>query len=87
MVELDWVDGSADTLRALGPQDALPRADWAEQRSLSVGESFVLRNPERVPVRFTVRGTYDDRGQFFRDVVVQDTTLRERFGARTVLPP
>ena len=85
MVEIDWVDGSADTLRALGPQDALLKADWAKGRSLSVGESFVLRNPERVPVRLTVRGTYDDRGQLFRDVVVQDATLRERFGARTVL--
>jgi putative ABC transport system permease protein len=45
----------------------------------------VVRNPERVPVRLTVRGIYDDRGQLFGDVIVQDKTLRERFGARTVL--
>jgi hypothetical protein len=61
------------------------KADWAKERSLRVGERFVLRTPEREPVRLTVRGTYDDRGQLLGDVVVQDRTLRERFGARTVL--
>ena len=49
------------------------------------GRPFVLRNPEREPVRLTVRGTYEDRGQLFGDVLVPDATLRERFGARTVL--
>jgi len=85
VVKIDWVEGSDDTLRALGPQDAMVKADWAKERSLRVGSSFVLRNPERQPVRLTVRGTYEDRGQLFGDVVVQDATLRERFGARTVL--
>jgi putative ABC transport system permease protein len=85
VVKLDWVDGSADTLRALGPQDVLLKADWAKERSLHVGETVVVRNPERVPVRLAVRGIYDDRGQLFGDVIVQDDTLRERFGARTVL--
>jgi len=85
VLKIDWVSGSDDTLRALGPQDALLEVDWAKEHSLRVGSSFELRNPEREPVRLTVRGTYQDRGQIFQDVVVQDATLRERFGARTVL--
>jgi putative ABC transport system permease protein len=85
VVKIDWVKGSDDALRALGPQDAMLEADFAKERSLRVGSSFVLRNPERKPVRLTVRGTYRDRGQLFGDVVVQDATLRERFGAHTVL--
>jgi putative ABC transport system permease protein len=85
VVKIDWVKGSDDALRALGPQDAMLEVDFAKQRSLRVGSSFVLRNPEQKPVRLTVRGTYNDRGQLFGDVVVQDATLRERFGAHTVL--
>jgi len=85
VVRIDWVDGSDDALRALGPLDAMLNADWANERSLRVGSSFVLRNPEREPVRLTVRGTYEDRGQIFGTVVVPDATLRERFGAHTVL--
>jgi putative ABC transport system permease protein len=84
-VKLDWVDGSNAALRDLGPRDAMLEVGFADERSLRVGSSFVLRNPEREPVRLTVRGTYEDRGQLFGDVVVQDATLRERFGARTVL--
>ena len=85
VVQIDWAAGADDTLRDLAPQDAVLNSDWAKERSLRVGSSFVLRNPERAPVRLTVRGTYEDRGQLFGDVIVPDATLRERFGARTVL--
>ena len=85
VVKIDWADGSDSALRALRPQDAMLEAGWAEERSLRVGSSFILRNPERQPVRLTVRGTYEDRGQLFGDVLVADATLRDRFGAHTVL--
>ncbi len=73
--------------RAAGarPADAMLEVDFAKEHSLRVGSSFVLRNPERQPVRLTVRGTYEDRGQLFGDVLVPDATLRDRFGAHTVL--
>jgi putative ABC transport system permease protein len=85
VVNVDWVDGSDDALRALGPADAMLKAEWAKERKLSVGESFEVRNPEKQPVRLTVRGTYEDRGQLFGDIVIQDATLRERFNSKTVL--
>ncbi len=58
---------------------------FAKERSLRVGSSFVVRNPERQPVRLTVRGTLRDRGQPFGDALVAVATLRDRFGAHTVL--
>jgi putative ABC transport system permease protein len=85
VVKIDWAEGSDDALRALGSHGAMLEVDWAKQHSLRVGTSFVLRNPQRQPVRLSVRGTYNDRGQLFGDVVVADATLRERFGAHTVL--
>jgi len=85
VVEIEWAEGSDDALRALGPQDAMLETGWAKERSLRVGSAFELRTPEQEPVRLTVRGTYEDRGQLFGDVVVQEAMLRERFGARTVL--
>jgi putative ABC transport system permease protein len=84
-VKIDWATGSDDAMRRLGPQDAMLEVEWAKQHSLAVGSTFVLRNPERRPVRLAIRGTYNDRGQIFGDVLVADATLRERFGARTVL--
>jgi putative ABC transport system permease protein len=85
VVKIDWVDGSDDTLRALGPDDTMLETDWAKKRSLHVGSTVIVRNAQREPVRLTVRGTNKDRGQLFGDLLVQDATLRERFGARTVL--
>ncbi|MEA2171699.1 MAG: putative transport system permease protein [Solirubrobacteraceae bacterium] len=85
VLNVDWADGSDETLRTLAPQDAMLKADWAKDHGLVVGSTFVLRSQERQPTRLTVRGTYDDRGQLFGDVLVTDATLRERFGARTVL--
>jgi putative ABC transport system permease protein len=85
VLRIDWAEGSDDGLRALGTQDAMLNVDWAKKRSLHVGSSFVLNTPERRPVRLTVRGTYEDRGRLFGDVMLQDATLRERFGAHTVL--
>lgn len=85
VLKIDWVAGSDDTLRALGPEDAVLEVGWAKEQSLRVGSSFELRTQEQKPVRLTVRGTYEDRGQILRDVVVQDATLRDRFGAHTVL--
>ena len=85
VVKIDWVDGSDASLRALGPEDAMLKADWAEERKLRVGSTFEVRNPEQEPVRLTVRGTYEDRGQLFGDIVVQDATLRERFNSKAVL--
>ena len=78
--------GSNAALRALGPQrrDARGRTGRRNAHCTS-GSTLVVRNAQREPVRLTVRGTYEDRGQLFGDLLVQDTTLRERFGARTVL--
>jgi putative ABC transport system permease protein len=85
LVHIDWAEGSDDTLRTLATQDAALKADWADEHHLGVGSSFVLRNPRDKPIRLTVRGTYDDRGQLFGDVLMQERTLRNRFDARTVL--
>jgi putative ABC transport system permease protein len=85
VLTVDWTEGSDDGLRALRPQEAMLEAGWAKQRSLRVGSTFELRTPQQERVRLTVRGTYEDRGQLLGDVLVQDKTLRERFGARTVL--
>ena len=85
VVHIDWANGSDATLRGLGTQDAMLEVDWAKQHGLHVGSTFALRNPERQPVLLAIRGTYNDRGQLFGDVIVPEATLRERFGARTVL--
>jgi putative ABC transport system permease protein len=83
VVRIDWTEGSDAALRALGPQDAMLDKGWAKQQHLRVGSSFVVRNPQREPIRLHVRGTYQDRGQLLGDVVVPDATLRSRFGVRT----
>jgi putative ABC transport system permease protein len=85
VVRIDWDRGSDTLLRALGPQDAMLETGWATAHHLRAGATFVLRNPERGPVHLMVRGTYNDRGQLLGDVVLPEHTLREQFGARTVV--
>jgi putative ABC transport system permease protein len=85
VVKVDWVDGSDDALRALGPQDAMLEKGFAEDNKLQPGSSFTLRNRADKPTRLTVRGTYEDRGQLLGDVTMPDRTVRDRFNARQVL--
>ncbi len=84
VIRVAWTQGSDDTLRRLTPQDALLKQDWAESQSLSVGSTFALYNAKGEPTSFTVRGLYEDRGQFFGDVIVTDRVVRDQFDTPTV---
>jgi putative ABC transport system permease protein len=85
VVEVGWVDGSDDRLRALGSRDAMLEEAFADERGLRTGSALVVRTPTEEPIRFVVRGTFEDRGRLLGDLVVPEATLRDRFGARTVL--
>ena len=49
VVKLDWVDGSDDALRALGPRDAMLEVGFAKERSLRVGSRSCCATPSRSP--------------------------------------
>jgi putative ABC transport system permease protein len=85
VIQIDWADGSDARLRALRPRDAMLEEGFADDHHLAVGARFVLRSPARTPVSLAVRGTYHDRGQLLGDAVLPDATLRDDFGARTVV--
>ena len=55
----DWKDGSEEILAALGPNDALVDADFAEDRGFAVGDTVQIRtaSDERVEVR--IRGVFE----------------------------
>lgn len=79
MLRIDWSEGDDDTLRSLGPLDALVNEDWAKSHDLRVGSTVVLRNTRKDDVRVHIRGFYSDRGQLFGDVILPDATVRNTF--------
>ncbi|MDP9384596.1 MAG: ABC transporter permease [Actinomycetota bacterium] len=85
VVAVEWKDGSDKRLRALGPRDAMVETGFATERRLRAGSLLTLRSREGAPVRLTVRGTYEDRGQLLGDVTLPYRTVRDAFGARGVL--
>ena len=72
VLELDWTDGSAETLSGLGPEDAAVDENWASDNGFAVGDRFeaTTASGERIP--YTVRGTYKDNADFTGDYVASD---------------
>ena len=85
VVKVDWVDGSDGALRNLRPREVMLETGFAKDNKLGPGSTFTMRNRKEEPVRLTVRGTYEDRGQLFGDITGPDRTIRDDFDARQVL--
>jgi len=79
---VDWVDGSDATLRALGPRDALVNKRWADDHGVSVGDRLALTTPTRARLALDVTGIYDDRA-VLAPVTVSNALLTTAFNVRS----
>ncbi|HMJ03506.1 MAG TPA: FtsX-like permease family protein, partial [Conexibacter sp.] len=77
-----WDDGSAATLRALGPGEVLLATRWAEDHGLTVGDRLAVTTPTSARLDVEVTGIYDDEANllanltFPNDVLVRDFNVR-----------
>ena len=80
-IELDWQEGSPDTLAGLGPTDAAVDEGFAEKRGIGVGDTFQVKTASGETIEYTVRGTFTDQVDFIGDYAASDVNA-EAFGER-----
>lgn len=76
---LKMTQGSAATLRTLGPDGALVAKGWAKSHRVRVGQSLKLHTPTGARLTQTVRGIYDDKAGLFADVTVSNALMHPDF--------
>ena len=81
VLSFDWERGSDDTMRSLGPEDAVLDEEFADEEGLSVGDLVTVKTPTGKVAAYTVRGTFDNQ-ELTGEVVVRNDTLRRDFDER-----
>jgi putative ABC transport system permease protein len=72
VLELEWTEGDAQTLLALGSADAAIDENWGRDNGLAPGDRFEATTPSGRTIAYTVRGTYKDNADFTGDYVASD---------------
>jgi putative ABC transport system permease protein len=80
-IELDWEEGSPDTLSGLGPADAAVDEGFADKKEIGVGDTFQVRTASGETIEFTVAGTFTDQVDFIGDYAASDVNA-EAFGEK-----
>lgn len=79
---LDWADGSAATLRALGPGEVLLAKRWAEDHDLTVGDALRMTSPTGARLDVEVTGIYDDEANLLANLTLPNAVLLRDFNVR-----
>jgi putative ABC transport system permease protein len=82
VADLDWTDGDDETLRDLGPDEAIVESKWAEDNGVSVGDRITLRKVDGSEFEVHVVGSVRDQVQLLvQSVALPIATLRSEFDA------
>ena len=80
---LDWVEGSDETLGELGEDGAIVESQWAADNGVEVGDRLALSSASGARMEVTVAGSVRDRVRLLvPTLALQVATLRRRFDAR-----
>ena len=80
-IELDWEEGSPETLASLGPTDAVIDEGFGEKKGIGVGDTFEVKTASGERIRYTVTGTFTDQVDFIGDYAASDVNA-DAFGER-----
>jgi putative ABC transport system permease protein len=81
VIELDWEEGSPETLSSLGPTDAAIDEGFGKKMGIGVGDTFEVKTASGETIRYTVAGTFTDQVDFIGDYAASDVNA-EAFGER-----
>ncbi|MEJ7876694.1 MAG: FtsX-like permease family protein, partial [Solirubrobacterales bacterium] len=80
---LEWADGSDETLSDLAPGEAIVEVGWAGDNGVEVGDRLSLTGPAGDELRVTVVGSVDDSAGIIIDsLAIPRQTARDELGAR-----
>jgi putative ABC transport system permease protein len=77
-----WVDGSAATLRALGPGEVLLSKRWSEDHDRGVGDALRVTTPTGARLDAKVIGVYDDDANLLGALTFSNAVLTADFNVR-----
>jgi putative ABC transport system permease protein len=72
VLELEWVDGSQETLGSLGPNDAVIDEQWGSDNSIGVGDEFQVRTATGEEITYSAAGSFTDDVDFIGDYAASD---------------
>jgi putative ABC transport system permease protein len=78
-----WANGSAETLRALGPGEVLLAKRWADDHGLAVGDRLRVTTPTGARLDSEVTGVYDDEANLLANLTYPNAVLQRDFNARS----
>jgi putative ABC transport system permease protein len=81
VLELDWTEGSPETLSSLGPTDAAIDEGFGEKKGIGVGDTFEVKTASGDRIEYTVTGTFNDQVDFIGDYAASDVNA-DAFGER-----
>jgi putative ABC transport system permease protein len=67
LLELEWQEGSQETLGAMGADDAVIDEKWGSENGLALGDEFKVRTASGEELSYTVTGTFTDDVDFIGD--------------------
>lgn len=80
---LDWAEGSDETLTDLGPGGVIVEAGWGEENDVAVGDALTVTGPSGDVIEATVAGSVrDSAGLVVESLAVSRDTARDELGAR-----
>jgi putative ABC transport system permease protein len=74
-LQLDWNQGTAQTLTSLGDRDVAVSQTFAKSHDLAVGDSLTLITPRGKEIAYKLAGTYDVKVGLVGDLIASDTSL------------
>lgn len=81
--DLDWIEGSDETLLGLGPNEVLVEEGYAEDNGYAVGDDVTLKTPGGGEVDVTIAGSVRDRiALLIESFAIPVETLRSEFDVR-----
>ena len=83
VAEIDWVEGSDETLAALGDNGAIVESTFAEENEIEIGDTLTLTTPNGETVDVVVEGSARDRiALLVQSIAVPNELLADSFGVR-----
>jgi putative ABC transport system permease protein len=80
---VDWTQGSAATLRALGPGEVLIAKRWADDHGVRVGDRLAVTTPTHARLAPVVKGIYDDQANLLAALTFPNAVLARDFNVRS----
>ncbi len=79
VLELDWEDGSQETLSGLGPADAVIDDKWGADNGIAVGDQFKARTASGEEIEYSAIGSINDQTDFIGAYAASDANA-EAYG-------